>query len=1054
MYLQAGKRRPLSLAAASGSGTAPSRRLFVTDRLSKLSFLMDTGAEVSAIPPTNAERLSRSATHDLVAANGSPIKSWGFRMVSVDLGLRRLFHMLIRVADVTRPILGADFLYKYNLTPDLRNKRLVDLTTGITSSGSLLLTRESTIHLLSSPPPANEFEDLLKQFPSVLEPASADRPVRHSVVHRIETHGQPCHAMPRRLNKAKYNNAKAAFDTMLDLGIVRRSNSNFSSALHMAPKDQDDWRPCGDYRVLNSRTKPDRYPIPNMQDFAINLKGCTVFTKMDLDRGYHQIPMAPEDVHKTAVTTPFGLFEYLRMPFGLRNAAQTFQRFMDEVTRGLPFVFAYIDDLLVASPDSATHKQHVRAVLQRFHDYGIVIKKSKCVFGVASLSFLGHVIDRNGIAPHPDKVSAVNTAPEPRTAKGLRRFLGQVTFYHRFVPKAAHIMAPLTELLKGGSKDITWTDAAREAFVLTKKALANAALLHHPSQDSHLVLTTDASNNAIGAALNEAVRVEGHEPPAAGTLRPLAFFSRKLSAKEGQASAFDRELLAAFSAVRHFRHWLEGRNFTLLTDHKPLTFSLARTGDKYTPRQLRQLDYISQFTSDIRHIKGLDNVVADALSRQDDSVDALDSGPTTRESTLDLSRFEQEQAADDELQLLLQDPRATGLKLEQIPSPVSQGKVWADTSTGVKRIFVPASLRRDVFNSLHNLSHPGRRATLRLISDRFVWPLMNRDSKTWARSCLECQRCKISRHTASSVSRFPDVDRRFEHVHIDLVGPLPESNGFKYLLTCIDRYTRWPEVIPIKDTLAETVAESFVAHWVSRFGCPDTVTTDRGPQFESRVFRRLAELIGTNRIRTTAYHAASNGMIERLHRTLKSAITTHATAWTQSLPFVLLGIRSAFKSDVGCSSAELVYGTKIRLPADLVAPIPDSQTPDPSDFVDRLKATMQSLAPVPTRPAPSTRKAFVHPDLASCTHVWRRIDSVRRPLTAPYDGPFRVVNRDSKVFTIMVNEKPMTVSVDCLKPAFIESRTPSPDEPDAVPAPAVDTPLTLRSGRRVRFDVP
>ena len=515
LHLQAGKRQKLSLAAAGESGPRTSKRLFVTDRLSKLSFLVDSGADVSAVPPTAAERLSRPATHDLVAANGTPIRSWGFRMVSVDLGLRRLFRMPFRVADVTRPILGADFLYQFNLSPDLRNKQLVDLTTKVTSRGSLLPTREPTIQLLSSPKPPNEFEDLLKRFPSVLEPASADRPVRHSVVHRIETHGQPCHSLPRRLNKAKYNSAKAAFDTMLDLGIVRRSNSNFSSALHMAPKDQDSWRPCGDYRVLNSQTKPDRYPIPNIQDFTINLKGCKIFSKVDLERSYHQIPMAAEDVHKTAVTTPFGLFEYLRMPFGLRNAAQSFQRFMDEVTRGLPFVFAYIDDVLIASPDSATHKEHVMTLLQRFHDYGIVINKTKCVFGVASLTFLGHVIDSRGITPHPDKVTAVTTAPEPRTAKGLRRFLGQVTFYHRFIPKAAAIMAPLTELLKGGTKDIAWTEAARDAFTRTKEALASAALLHHPSHESRLVLTTDASNSAIGASLNEVVPVEvgSRQPP-------------------------------------------------------------------------------------------------------------------------------------------------------------------------------------------------------------------------------------------------------------------------------------------------------------------------------------------------------------------------------------------------------------------------------------------------------------------------------------------------------------------------------------------------------------
>jgi hypothetical protein len=490
-------------------------------------------------------------------------------------------------------------------------------------------------------------------------------------------------------------------------------------------------------------------------------------------------------------------------------------------------------------------------------------------FSAPSLEILGHAISATGAAPMVDHAAEIENCPPPQDIKQLQRFLSMVNFYCRFFPNCAQILKPLTYLLRGG-------DVTQEAFQLAKRLLAAAIPLQHPAPNAELSLATDASDTHIGGVMQQ--KSKDH-------WQPLGFFSRKLTDTESRYSTFDRELLAAQAAIKHFRHFCEGSLFQLWTDHKPLVTALSRVSTPISPRQQCHLAFISEFNVQLLYLPGLKNV-ADFFSRPPPPP-LEQSPPRWRQIQWILKRWPPSKTVAQKCSVCWAAHLLNWLSARQALN------AWL--ATFLLALFAqlfPSSSEKNFSPIFLTLLTPGGLPPVVLFHPGLYGADFPATSPPGPAGVWPTSRARSTATQAWAPQPIPIPQRRFSHLQVDLVGLLQYSNNFNYIFTIIDRTSKWMEAIPLPDTSPAACAKALPFTWISCFGDPETITSDRGPQFTSNLWFKLCEMLHISHKLTTAYHPESNAAVERLHRSLKDALRARAATatWSEESPFVLFGL--------------------------------------------------------------------------------------------------------------------------------------------------------------------
>lgn len=863
-------------------------------------------------------------------------------------------------------------------------------------------------------------------------------------IHRIDTGDHaPIHQAPRRAGPAQRLIEKNEVDRMLAEGVIRPSQSEWASPVVLVAKPDGGTRFCVDYRRLNTVTRKDCYPLPKLDEQIDSLGHAKYFSTLDANCGYWQIPLSEQDIEKTAFVSHAGFFEFLRMPFGLCNAPATFQRTMDILLSGVRFQFAliYLDDIIVYSSSFRDHLGHLDHVLKTLREANVTLRLQKCRFASQEVEYLGHLIRPGELALKENNVKSLEGIQYPRTKTQLRSFLGTANFYRRFVRNFAKRAKPLTDLtVDEVPADLPEpTEEELDSFEDIRGALLSPETLALPRSDRPFVIDTDASQHQLGAVLQQ----RDDE----GKLRPIGFWSRVLTAAEQNYSATELEAAAIVWAVQTLRHYIEGANFHVRTDHRALTWIFGpSSSDNARLARFRLKLAALDFT--VSYLPGKRNKVADGMSRLytsspcdgprslesveeipvllvEDKELPVRTGPLisgTDWNAIEVTEMQEAQDADafckEIRELMGRNATATLLYMEDDRGLLCR---LAPVDRALQ-VVVPEVLRERVLCLAHypkHAGHPGGSSLFATLRKDFFWQGMSSDCRAFVARCPSCaaQALKTARRRTSYLKLFMP-NGPLEFVCLDILGPLPKTSaGNKFLLVISDRFSKLTRSVPLPNARAETVAKAFFNHWLTVYGVPLVVLTDNGSNFRAKFFQSVCRLLGIRNLYSTAYHPQTQGQVERFNRTILSKLTHHVSEnaeWDRLVFAHTYTYNSMVHASTGFSPFELVLARTPRVPIlNSQQPSQVSQTRSTAEtresFLQHLQRNAtkarESLAAAQARykrnydKAVRARTEKIVPGM----YVWVRshADTPGSPkLITPVAGPFPVISCDENTFDI------------------------------------------------------
>ncbi|ETX01927.1 MAG: hypothetical protein ETSY2_36450 [Candidatus Entotheonella gemina] len=631
---------------------------------------------------------------------------------------------------------------------------------------------------------------------------------------------------------------------MEELGVIARVNqpTEWCAGMVVVPKANSQVRICVDLTRLNLSVKRERHPLPAVDQTLAQLAEAKVFTKLDANSGFWQIPLAPSSSLLTTFITPFGRYCFHRLPFGISSA---FQRRMSEALSGLTGTVCMMDDILVHGRTRVEHDDRLRQVLQRLSDLGMTLNSEKCLFAQSSVKFLGHVIDSQGIRPDPNKVSAIEHFSRPTNVSDVRCFLGIVNQLSKFSSNLADMTQPLRELLVKENAWV-WDDAQEKAFGSVKRALAASPVLALFDPNLETVLSADASNHGLGAVLLQRQLT--------GDLQPVAFISRSMTPTETRYAQIEKEALAFTWACERLADYLVGMEFHIQTDHKPLVPLFSSKHMEELPLRVQRFRMrMMRFQFTISHIPGKDLIIADALSRAPVSTPTRADEALQQETTLyvnsvidslsapeaRLQEIKQHQEADEACQQIVQFcqsgwPVKSSLSPEVKPYFPLSAELSVENNLLLRggRIVIPPPLRKTYLDKIHG-SHLGITKCRERARQSVWWPGISKQLKELIQNCHKCLKAQKQRPQPLTPTPLPTLP--WQKVASDLF----EWKGATYLLV-VDYFSRYIEIA----RLDRTTTADVVTHLKSifaRHGIPEILISDNGPQYSSREFQDFAE---------------------------------------------------------------------------------------------------------------------------------------------------------------------------------------------------------------------